>query len=101
VELKPNLVAQAEQIGILASRKDDPFAWAEILSCWRLTGLRSVLIRAMESIGWDKLQVLIRTHDGWPDGVAEIVTDKRREAQARRKVVHGPGDHSDYDLADF
>ena len=101
IERIPNLGDQARQVERLVQR-DDPYAWCDILSSWRVVLLRPVLKPAMARIGWEKLKLLIDRHHGWPAGVRQLVLGEYQKMKNRPPVPKPVRDFfKEYDLADY
>jgi hypothetical protein len=75
---------QVALIRHLAQRQDDPSAWAELCSAWRVKSIRALIKQALLDIGLDKIRRLLHMgHPGWPDGLFEWVEDEAKKLTAR------------------
>lgn len=98
IERMPSPLEQTQEVARLADMKDDPAAWADIASCWRIKSLRRPIERAFESIGWEKINWLVHATDGWPAELIDRVDKELNKKNQPRPLK--PWDPGDYLLAD-
>jgi hypothetical protein len=96
-------LAAIRRIRSLASKEDDPPAWAELALAFDRADLRPALERGLREIGAEKVLALITSREGpWPDGLREFLEDEIRMAKRSGPPVDSPMfDHDAYGVADF
>jgi hypothetical protein len=99
--MEGTLTDKLKLINRLASRKDDPEAWSELASAYRIKVLRGPLEDAMAQVGWEKIAALVRYQPGgwppelrgWLEGQAESACPKKGPIQSIHDRAYSEGDY--------